>query len=425
MGRRCLALCAEQHAARLRFGERQRSLPDRFAVEHRRQPDCLERRAAFGSDPAAGVRCPFVGAADDARSFTGDPHRRARCVVRCGQRRFQSERWHRRRSARMARLLVGMRFTAQSFPEYRTFLERIALRWNFCNLLTQDGQPLDGREQNGAWRSAAASDVGYADYNGAAFRLWGFQRTSTRTAPFKTAVVYGEPLAGTRSAPHRRARRHRKHPYLLTGLEMGWPAPHPGEAADVSMAQRAQRLYQAQETRWRREKILTARAQYSRSTAPWEVYDSLFANGYAWNTLADDGRYAPELALLSTRAIFGLWALWDTRYTDALMQLGRLHQDGAAGLKAVTKPTAATTPPSPHHQHRGVGGIAVQTKPWPAAAGTAQRRLPWRTHERRLQLAWALSAAGASTALQRERRMTWASIMKSCSITATAASLRR
>ena len=100
MGRRCLALCAEQHAARLRFGERQRSLPDRFAVEHRRQPDCLERRAAFGSDPAAGVRCPFVGAADDARSFTGDPHRRARCVVRCGQRRFQSERWHRRRSAR-------------------------------------------------------------------------------------------------------------------------------------------------------------------------------------------------------------------------------------------------------------------------------------------------------------------------------------
>ena len=97
------------------------------------------------------------------------------------------------------------------------------------------------------------------------------------------------------------------------------------------MAQRAQRLYQAQETRWRREKILTARAQYSRSTAPWEVYDSLFANGYAWNTLADDGRYAPELALLSTRAIFGLWALWDTRYTDALMQLGRLHQDEKRG----------------------------------------------------------------------------------------------
>ena len=96
------------------------------------------------------------------------------------------------------------------------------------------------------------------------------------------------------------------------------------------MAQRAQRLYQAQETRWRREKILTARAQYSRSTAPWEVYDSLFANGYAWNTLADDGRYAPELALLSTRAIFGLWALWDTRYTDAL-HLGRLHQDEKRG----------------------------------------------------------------------------------------------
>ena len=155
------------------------------------------------------------------------------------------------------------------------------------------------------------------------------------------------------------------------------------------MAQRAQRLYQAQETRWRREKILTARAQYSRSTAPWEVYDSLFANGYAWNTLADDGRYAPELALLSTRAIFGLWALWDTRYTDALMHLGRLHQDEKRGwFEGRYEANGGYNATFTHHQHRGVGGIAVQTKPWPAAAGTAQRRLPWRTHERRLQLAW-------------------------------------
>ncbi len=233
----------------------------------------------------------------------------------------------------MARLLTGMRFTAQSFPEYRTFLERIALRWNFCNLLTQDGQPLDGREQNGAWRSATASDVGYADYNSAAFRLWGFQRSPPRMAPFKTAIVYGEPIAVTARDPRLTGTSAgiESTPYLLTGIEMGWPAPNAGDAADVSMAQRAQRLYQAQEMRWHREKILTARAQYSRSTAPWEIYDSLFANGYAWNTLTDDGRYAPELALLSTRAIFGLWVLWDTRYTDALMQLGRLHQDDKRG----------------------------------------------------------------------------------------------
>lgn len=227
----------------------------------------------------------------------------------------------------MARLLAGMRFTAQSYPEYRTFLERIALRWNFCALLNKDGQPLDGRAQGGVWHSAAATDVGYADYNIAAFGLWGFQRSSTREAPFKTAIIYGEPIDITARDPRLTGAPAgiESTPYLLAGLEMGW------RTSDTSVTQRAQRLYQAQETRWRREKILTARAQYSRSAAPWEVYDSLFANGYPWNTLADDGRYAPELALLSTRAIFGLWALWDTRYTDALMQLGRLHQDEKRG----------------------------------------------------------------------------------------------
>ena len=68
------------------------------------------------------------------------------------------------------------------------------------------------------------------------------QRERHRSKPRSSTV--SPRRYGTRSAPHRRARRHRKHPYLLTGLEMGWPAPHPGEAADVSMAQRAQRLYQ-------------------------------------------------------------------------------------------------------------------------------------------------------------------------------------
>ncbi|OKB68361.1 hypothetical protein BHU62_02515 [Serratia marcescens] len=233
----------------------------------------------------------------------------------------------------MARLLGGMRLTAQSFPEYRTFLERIALRWNFCELLNQDGQPLDGRAQNGDWRSTAAVDVGYADYSRAAFGLWGFPHSSTGATPHKTAIIYGVPVEVTARDPRLTGAPAgiESTPYLLTGLEMGWAAPHSGSDSDAGVMQRAQRLYQVQEMRWRQEKILTARAQYSRSSAPWEVYDSLFANGYPWNTLADDGRYAPELALLSTRAIFGLWALWDTRYTDALMQLGRLHQDDKRG----------------------------------------------------------------------------------------------
>ncbi|MDA6077599.1 DUF3131 domain-containing protein [Edwardsiella anguillarum] len=43
------------------------------------------------------------------------------------------------------------------------------------------------------------------------------------------------------------------------------------------------------------------------------------------------GEYRPELALTATRALFGLWVLWDSPYTDALMQLGRWPRDDRRG----------------------------------------------------------------------------------------------
>lgn len=147
MGRRCLALCAEQHAARLRFGERQDRYPivslwnigdSLIALSAARRLDLIPQRefdarlsallTTLDRLPVTRIGAP--GALYDAVSGA-----------------FSQNGGTAGEAQGMARLLVGMRFTAQSFPEYRTFLERIALRWNFCNLLTQDGQPLDGREQ--------------------------------------------------------------------------------------------------------------------------------------------------------------------------------------------------------------------------------------------------------------------------------------
>ncbi|MBX4293969.1 DUF3131 domain-containing protein, partial [Mycobacterium tuberculosis] len=45
----------------------------------------------------------------------------------------------------------------------------------------------------------------------------------------------------------------------------------------------------------------------------------VWGNGYAWNTLGDDGKYYPRLAQVTTKAVFVLWTLWETEYTDALM----------------------------------------------------------------------------------------------------------
>lgn len=90
-------------------------------------------------------------------------------------------------------------------------------------------------------------------------------------------------------------------------------------------------MYLSQESRWQQENILTARADFSTSAAPWHASDTVWANGYPWNTLGDDGKEYPRLAQVSTKAVFSLWVLWDTPYTDALMQATRLMYDEKRG----------------------------------------------------------------------------------------------
>jgi hypothetical protein len=233
----------------------------------------------------------------------------------------------------LARLLLGMRMIGNDFPEYATFLDRVMMRWNFCHVVDKNGQPLNFTDQREGIKSAAATGVGYGEYSSSAFSLWGFMPESTSAQHFKTAIIYGLPIDFDDRDPRLTGAPVivESTPYILAGLEFNWAAPLASTEFSVRQKMRAQRLYQVQEARWRQDKLLTARAEYSRTSAPWQVYDGVFANGYPWNTLTDDGRYSPELALLSTRAIFGLWALWNTPFTDALMQLGRLHQDPEHG----------------------------------------------------------------------------------------------
>jgi hypothetical protein len=54
----------------------------------------------------------------------------------------------------------------------------------------------------------------------------------------------------------------------------------------------------------------------------------VFASGYAWNTLSDQGRQVPEMALVSTKAVFGMWTLARNGYTDRLIDaIEALYKD--------------------------------------------------------------------------------------------------
>lgn len=82
-------------------------------------------------------------------------------------------------------------------------------------------------------------------------------------------------------------------PAMLPGLEFGWQPPGVPEMAQKAMRERAEGIWLSQKTRWTQDKVLTARADFSLTQAPWHVEDTVWGNGYAWNTLGDDGKYYP------------------------------------------------------------------------------------------------------------------------------------
>ncbi|SDL59621.1 Protein of unknown function [Paracoccus chinensis] len=94
----------------------------------------------------------------------------------------------------------------------------------------------------------------------------------------------------------------------------------PGLATQGWRAEFANRIYLVQQRRFEETGIMTARSEHQVDGAPFFVYDSIWANGFAWSTLDPSDVYRPERAAIAAKAAIGMWALWETPYTDLLME---------------------------------------------------------------------------------------------------------
>ncbi|EDT1683876.1 DUF3131 domain-containing protein [Salmonella enterica] len=221
----------------------------------------------------------------------------------------------------MARLMLALRLTAERAPQYREYLDKIILRWNFCPVIDKDGELWSASVQNGQTVIREELRLGESEYAASAFRLWGFLPEKALSPPSRNVIIYQRSLAVDDRDP-----RTTWQPSLLTtlpamlpGLEFGWQPPGVPPEVQKALRTRAKGVWLSQKSRWERDKVLTARADFTLPQAPWHVEDTVWGNGYAWNTIGDDGRDYPRLAQVSTKAVFVLWTLWKTDYTDALM----------------------------------------------------------------------------------------------------------
>ena len=222
------------------------------------------------------------------------------------------------------RLLVPFNILIWNYPRHSEEVRRVLKRWDLPALL-REGE-LQGSSADGAGKTTYVQEgrFGYEQYSAKSFGLMGLDVNNALSYYDHLRLVNVE---GMRIAvDNRGADKYHAHvyavsePYILDGLEFGWDASSRAFARDI---------YEAQLKRFQRTGVLTAVSEDNLDQAPYFAYNTVWADGKAWNTITDEGKDVSELRSLSTKAAMGWLALYRDDYTGRLEKaLGGLYDPG-------------------------------------------------------------------------------------------------
>jgi len=227
----------------------------------------------------------------------------------------------------IGRLLVWLRIMKERYPYLAASIDNVPMRWNYCNLANEDGRLFGSIVAgNGETRYVQEGRLGYEEYAAKGFALWGFDPyAALQAGPYTFVNIYDIEVPVDARDP--RIFNNQNYVltegYLLDGLELGWDMPGdrdsgPDVATQGWRAEFANRIYLVQQRRFERTGILTARSEHQVEGSPFFVYDAIYADGYPWNTLDPSDVYQPDRSAVAAKAAVGMWALWNTPYTDLL-----------------------------------------------------------------------------------------------------------
>ena len=241
----------------------------------------------------------------------------------------------------IGRLLVWLKILKENYPYLANGIDNTLLRWNYCKVVGEDGQ-LVGSILNSKKETVYVQEgrLGYEEYAAKGFELWGFSTDGAKSAkPYGFTNIYGVDVPYDTRDPRIFKTKNSvlMESYLLDGLELNFDEPddrsdRPEIASHGWRAEFASRVYLAQQRRFEETGIMTARSEHQVNGSPYFVYDTVFGDGYAWNTVDPSGVYQPDRAAISMKAAIGMWALWDTPYTDRLFDTVAELYDPEKGL---------------------------------------------------------------------------------------------
>jgi len=227
----------------------------------------------------------------------------------------------------LGRLLIWLAIAKERYPEHANAVDRAVLRWDFTHVVDRCGTlfgAMVGPDKK--TRYVQEGRLGYEEYAAKGFQLWGLSTClASKPEPYNTVPMFCVEVPYDSRDPRTLSQHNYvvSESYVLDGVELGWDLPWDRTSDDAHythawMAEFAQRIYQVQEARYAQAGILTARSEHQLDRSPYFVYDTIYSDGFPWNTITDKGVFAADAAAISLKAALGMWALWRTPYTDLL-----------------------------------------------------------------------------------------------------------
>jgi hypothetical protein len=241
----------------------------------------------------------------------------------------------------LGRLLVWLKIVKERYPQHADGIDRFVLRWKFGNVVDRTGMMFGAMlDKDGKVQYVQEGRLGYEEYAARGFELWNVPtELAARADPYATIPIYCVEVPYDARDPRKYSQHNYvvSESYVLDGIEFNWDQTMDRDGDDRRhshpwMADFAHRVYQAQENRFKATGILTARSEHQLENDPYFVYDTVFTDGYAWNTITEAGKYVPEHAAVSLKAALGMWVLWRSDYTDRLFQAIATQRDPNRGF---------------------------------------------------------------------------------------------
>jgi len=229
----------------------------------------------------------------------------------------------------LGRLLIWFKIIKERYPYHSNAIDNILLKWNYCNVLDEEGTMYGaavGKDKKVSYLQEGR--LGYEEYAAKGFQLWGFKTDkASDIEPLEYIPIYDIYIPYDSRDPRILGAHNYvvSESYVLDGIELNWDKANDKSNNDMThsdekIAEFSQRIYKVQEERYKRTGILTARTEHQLDRDPYFVYDTIFTDGYPWNTITESGKYVPQFAAIALKAALGLWGLWETKYTDLLFQ---------------------------------------------------------------------------------------------------------